>query len=98
MPSAKNRPGLAASPELTKLTAESGPATLPSPIVCKDKRDADRPTPGRAGGHWERQLTPAAQPAASPGPHPGLDLSKAWSGGGGEILRDFSPPADGQSF
>lgn len=44
VPSASNRPGLAASLELTRLTAESGPATLPSPIVCKDKRDADSPT------------------------------------------------------
>lgn len=41
LPSANGGPGFPSSPEPTKLTAESGPAVLPSSIVCKDKRDAD---------------------------------------------------------
>lgn len=43
-PSASDRPRLAASREPTNPTAESGPATVPSPIVRKDKGDADGPT------------------------------------------------------
>lgn len=82
-PSANSRPGFPASPELTKLTAESGPATLPSPIVCKDKRDADSPTPRPGSRHWEKAADPGGpashlswetHPRASPRPgsHPGL--------------------------
>lgn len=71
MPSANCGPGLPASPELTTPTAASGPAVLPSPIVCEDKRDADSPTlwqGGRAregtadpGGSSGRLLGPGAQ-------------------------------------
>lgn len=70
MPSANCGPGLPASPELTKLTAASGPAGLPSPIVCKDKRDADGPTLWQGRRPGRRQLTQAAQAAASWGSAP----------------------------
>lgn len=76
-------------PGADKLTAASGPAALPSPTVCKDKRDADSPTPGQAGGHWERQLTP--QPSRPPllGNAP-KGLTQAWTSarpGRGEAVR-----------
>lgn len=65
-PPANSRPGLTASPKLTKLTAESGWAGLRGLIVPKDKGDADRPTPGlgQRAGVQDTPLTRAASLAA----------------------------------
>lgn len=70
------------------------PAALPSPIVCKDKRDADGPTlwqgrrareetadPGSSSGHLLGQRTQG--PLRLPGPQRGPV-------GGGATLRGFS--------
>lgn len=46
------------------------PAVLPSPIVCKDKRDADGPTLWQGRRPGRRQLTQAAQAATSWGSAP----------------------------